>query len=42
MDDYVDIEGSLPKLAEGELDINQFLKGLKEESEIKIKEAILQ
>lgn len=40
-DDYVDVEGSLPRLGEGNMDINEFLRVLKEESEIKIKETKL-
>ncbi|MEK3890000.1 ABC transporter substrate-binding protein [Bacillus sp. FSL K6-3431] len=39
-DNYVDIPGSLNKLAEGDSDINEFLRVLKEESEIKIKDAM--
>ncbi|MFS0613079.1 ABC transporter substrate-binding protein [Lederbergia ruris] len=39
-DDYVDLAGSLEKLAEGNMDTNEFLRVLKEESEITIKEAM--
>lgn len=41
-DKYVDIHGSLHKLGEGSVDINVFLRVLKEESEIKIKQAMLE
>ncbi|GIN72508.1 hypothetical protein J14TS2_29830 [Bacillus sp. J14TS2] len=39
-DDYVDLAGSLEKLAEGNMDTNEFLRVLKEESDIAIKEAM--
>ncbi len=37
-DQYVDIAGNLDKFAESDMDINEFLRVLKEESEIKIKD----